>query len=98
MDPFCEVSRTPVWIQRFLPPLKREDLSLCIHSLVFHLDIAAFLLQCCGSFGMEHVNLCAMQKARIKIAFLTFGSYQDSKISVICSLWPYVLLSVCRVP
>lgn len=84
--------------KKSLLPLKREDLPLCIYSLVLHLDIAAFLLQCCGSFGMEHVNLCTVKKARIKNAFLTFGSYQDSNISVICSLWPYVLLSACRVP
>lgn len=43
------------------------------------------------------------KKARIKNAIIIFGSYQDelncSKISVICSLWPYVLLCVlCGVP
>lgn len=43
------------------------------------------------------------KKARVKNAILTFGSYQDelnrSKIAVICSLGPYVLLCVlCGVP
>lgn len=77
----CPALLATVWIQRSLPPVKK-DFPLCPYSLVLHLGIAAFLLPCCGSFGMDHVNLCTVKKARIKNAFLTFGSYQDSKISL----------------
>lgn len=57
---------TTVWVQRSLSALKIKDWPLYSYSLVLHLDIAVFLLQCCGSFGMEHMNQVLGRKHGLK--------------------------------
>lgn len=71
-----------VCIQRSLPPLKR-DLPLCICSLVLHLDFAAFLLQCCGSFWMDYV---LWRKQGLKMHFLHLAALRipGSLLFVVC--------------
>lgn len=60
---------TSVWVQRSLSALRRKDLPLYTYSLALHLDIAAFLLQCCGLFGMECVNWVLGRKQGLKMQF-----------------------------
>lgn len=64
----------------------KRDLSLCTYSLVLHLDIAAYLLQCCGSFGMDHVNLCTVIKQGLKMHFLHSAALRipESLLFVVC--------------
>lgn len=60
---------TSVWVQRSLSALRRKDLPLYTYSLALYLDIAAFLLQCCGLFGMECVNWVLGRKQGLKMQF-----------------------------
>lgn len=79
-----EVSRTPGHCVD--TEILKRDLSLCTYSLVLHLDIAAYLLQCCGSFGMDHVNLCTVIKQGLKMHFLHWAALRipGSLLFVVC--------------
>lgn len=105
VDPFYEVSRTPHFCVGTEIPVSSQKKRFAFVYLQpraspWHSCILAAMLWIVWD-GM--CELGTGKKARVENAVLLFASYQDvlnrSKISVICSLWPDVLLCVlCVVP